>query len=190
MLVDIETPSCSMLVVAVGSRALGGTYAPCQGRQGPNSGIKAQTGENTISAEVPHGPHRLKITQTSPVPVTSPQGAVCTSQTPRLRLMPLGTELSHRCLAGHPARGPRGVFVPLTLTSSGNSSPTRAMIRDVFPTWARKVREDVGTSSAEPERAAGSGRPQSHPRDPGRLGPRAKGTSVSLSCGRPRGGDR
>lgn len=45
------------------------------------------------------------------------------------------------------------------LTSSGNSSPTRAMIRDVFPTWARKERGNVGTarSRAEERRTPGLG---------------------------------
>lgn len=92
---------------------------------------------------------------------------------PCLRLLPLRTKLPHRCLAGHPLEGVRPL---LTLTSSGNSSPTRAMIRDVFPTWARKEREDVGTGPAEPERlprsepAAGANHTHGAP---GQLGPRA-----------------
>lgn len=48
-------------------------------------------------------------------------------------------------------------MAPTPLTSSGNSSPTRAMISEVFPTWARKEREDVGTGRVKPKGAAGQG---------------------------------
>lgn len=142
-LVDAETPSPSVLAAAAGSRALGGTYTPPRGRWHPKSGIRAQTGANAISDGALCGPRRLKLTKTIPVAVTSLQGAVCFGQ-PHLGPVPLGTEPAHRCLAAHPA----GQGSPSTLTSSGNSSPTRAMIRDVFPTWARKEREEVGTGPA------------------------------------------